>query len=216
MTPSRHDATQETTPDVKPDGRKALTQARILEASARLFMTRGYERTSISAIAAQAGVSRAAIFWHFGSKAGLFEETCRRLLGPFFDEIRSSLAHLEPRKRLFELFAVYESFVSTYRGPIESFVRWALESPQAWASLQGPLFAMHDEFMADIRQALEELLPDRRTAEPLAAALLATLDGNLLLEVLESGDGSREIRRQGLRRMAELALAQALPPGGAR
>jgi AcrR family transcriptional regulator len=198
--------------DTTSDGRKALTQARILEAAAGLFPTRGYERTSISAIAAQAGVSRAAIFWHFGNKAGLFEETCRRLLGPFFDEIRSSLQHLEPRKRLFELFAVYESFVSTYREPIEGFVRWALESPQAWATLQGPLFAMHDEFMADIRQTLEDLLPDRRAAEPLAAALAATLDGNLLLDVLESGEGSREIRRQGLRRMAELALLETGPP----
>jgi AcrR family transcriptional regulator len=199
-----------------PDGRKALTQARILEAAAGLFTTRGYERTSISAIAAQAGVSRAAIFWHFGNKAGLFEETCRRLLGPFFEEIRSSLQHLEPRKRLFELFAVYESFVSTYRAPIESFVRWALESPQAWATLQGPLFAMHDEFMADIRQTLEDLLPDRRAAEPLAAALAATLDGNLLLDVLESGDANREIRRKGLRRMAELALLETGPPPRAR
>jgi len=199
-----------------PDGRKAQTQSRILEAAAGLFTTRGYERTSIRAIAAQAGVSRAAIFWHFGNKAGLFEETCRRLLGPFFEEIRSSLQHLAPRKRLFELFAVYESFVSTYRGPIESFVRWALESPQAWATLQGPLFAMHDEFMADIRGTLEELIPDRKAAEPLAAALAATLDGNLLLDVLESGDGNREIRRQGLRRMAELALLESGPPPTAR
>lgn len=203
-------------PGQKLDGRKAQTQSRILEAAAGLFTTRGYERTSISAIAAQAGVSRAAIFWHFGNKAGLFEETCRRLLGPFFEEIRSSLQHLAPRKRLFELFAVYESFVSTYRGPIESFVRWALESPQAWATLQGPLFAMHDEFMADLRGTLEELIPDRRAAEPLAAALAATLDGNLLLDVLESGDGNREIRRQGLRRMAELALLETGSPPNAR
>ncbi len=199
-----------------PEGRKALTQARILEAAAGLFTTRGYERTSISAIATQAGVSRAAIFWHFGNKAGLFEETCRRLLGPFFEEVRSSLQHLAPRKRLFELFEVYESFVSAYRGPIESFVRWALESPQAWATLQGPLFAMHDEFMADVRQTLEELLPDRRAAEPLAAALAATLDGNLLLDVLEGNDANREIRRLGLRRMAELALLETGPPTGAR
>ena len=206
MTPTRERSTA--------DGRKAETQARILEAAAGLFMTRGYERTSISLLAAQAGVSRAAIFWHFGSKAGLFEETCRRLLGPFFDEIRTSLQHLAPHKRLFELFAVYESFVATYRGPIESFVRWALESPQAWATLQGPLFAMHDEFMADIRQTLEELLPDKKQAAPLAAALAATLDGNLLLDVLETGEGNRELRRQGLRRLAELALAESTMPEG--
>jgi AcrR family transcriptional regulator len=189
-----------------PEGRKAATQARILDAAGRLFTTRGYERTSISSIAAQARVSRAAIFWHFGTKAGLFEESCRRLLLPFFEEIRSSLRHLPPRKRLFELFSVYESFVASYRGPIQGFVRWALESPQAWATLQGPLFAMHDEFMRDIRDTLLDLLPDRRDADPLAASLIATLDGNLLLDVLETGEANRELRRQGLRRMAEQAI----------
>jgi AcrR family transcriptional regulator len=190
----------------KTEGRKARTQARILDAAARLFPTRGYERTSISQVAAQAHVSRAAIFWHFGSKAGLFEETCRRLLHPFFEEIRSSLRHLAPRKRLFELFSVYESFVASYREPIEGFVRWALESPEAWATLQQPLFAMHDEFARDIRDTLEELLPERGEAEPLAAALIATLDGNLLLDVLERGEGTRESRRRGIRRMAALAI----------
>jgi AcrR family transcriptional regulator len=189
-------------------GDKAETQNRILESAAQLFLTRGYERTSIRAVAAEAGVSRAAVFWHFRSKAGLFEETCRRLLSPFFEEIRSSLRHLAPRKRLFEFFSVYESFVSTYRGPIQGFVRWALESPAAWATLQGPLFAMHDEFMRDIRDALQEILPDRSTADPIAAALIATLDGNLLLDVLESERGNRELRRQGLRRIAALAIGE--------
>jgi AcrR family transcriptional regulator len=186
---------------------KAETQARILSAAAHLFMTRGFESTSITAIATRAHVSRGAIFWHFGTKAGLFQETCRRLLAPFLEEIRGSLQHLDARKRLFELFGVYESFVSSYRAPIESFMRWALESPEQWTSLQTPLFALHDEFMQDIRESLEELLGDAKEAERLAAALIATLDGNLLLEFLESESGNAELRRQGLRRMAELALA---------
>jgi AcrR family transcriptional regulator len=193
----------------RPQGRKAETQARILDAAGRLFATRGYERTSISSVATEARVSRAAIFWHFGTKAGLFEESCRRLLLPFFEEIRSSLRHLPARKRLFELFAVYESFVVSYRRPIETFVRWALESPQAWATLQGPLFAMHDEFMRDIRDTLVDLLPQPKDAEALAAALIATLDGNLLLDVLEPGEGSRGLRRRGLRLMAEQAIGEA-------
>ena len=49
------------------DNRKAATQARILDAAAQLFITQGYERTSISGIASRARVSRAAVFWHFGT-----------------------------------------------------------------------------------------------------------------------------------------------------
>jgi AcrR family transcriptional regulator len=191
------------------EGRKAATQARILDAAARLFSTRGYERTSISQIAAQARVSRAAVFWHFGTKAGLFEETGRRLLGPFIEEMRSSLSHLPPRKRISELLEVYESFVSNYREPILSFVRWALESPEAWATLQAPLFALHDGFMLDIRETFEELLGDRAEAERLAAVLIATLDGTLLLDVLEHGEANRQLRREGLRRLVERVLAES-------
>jgi AcrR family transcriptional regulator len=191
------------------EGRKAATQGRILDAAARLFVTRGYERTSISAIATAAGVSRAAIFWHFESKAGLFQETCRRLLGPFFEEIRSNLSHLPPRKRLFELFSVYESFVATYREPILGFVRWALESPQAWLTLKQPLFGMHGDLTRDLAIALEELTGDRTHSDRLAASLIATLDGNLLLDVLDGEAASRELRRQGLRLTAERILADA-------
>src|SRR5262249_23573838 len=99
------------------EGRKAATQARILDAAAQLFITQGYERTSISGIATRARVSRAAVFWHFGTKAGLFEETVRRLLGPFVEEMRGNLTHLPPRKRIFELIELYESFVTNWRPP---------------------------------------------------------------------------------------------------
>src|SRR5262247_4306000 len=147
------------------EGRKAATQARILDAAAQLFISQGYEHTSISGIATRARVSRAAVFWHFGTKAGLFEETVRRLLGPFLEEMRGNLSHLPPRKRIFELIDTYESFVTTWREPILGFVRWALESPEAWAKLQGPLFSLHnDVFLRDLCEAFEELLRDRSEA----------------------------------------------------
>jgi len=198
--PDRSDA-------VSSEGRKAATQARILDAAAQLFITQGYERTSISGIATRARVSRAAVFWHFGTKAGLFEETVRRLLGPFVEEMRGNLTHLPPRKRIFELIELYESFVTNWREPILGFVRWALESPEAWAKLQAPLFALHDVFLKDLSEAFAELLHDRAEAERLAAVLTSTLDGALLLDVLEHDESHRKQRREGLRSMVARALA---------
>ena len=189
------------------DGRKAATQGRILDAAAQLFIAQGYERTSISGIATRARVSRAAVFWHFGTKAGLFEETVRRLLGPFLEEMRGNLSHLPPRKRIFELIDLYESFVTTWREPILGFVRWALESPEAWAKLQAPLFALHDVFLKDLCDAFGELLRDRAEAERLSAMLVSTLDGALLLDVLEHDETHRTLRREGLRSMVQRALA---------
>ena len=62
------------------EGRKAATQARILDAAAALFITQGYERTSISGIATRAKVSRAAVFWQKGRPGGAEPTTLRGLI----------------------------------------------------------------------------------------------------------------------------------------
>jgi AcrR family transcriptional regulator len=188
------------------ENRKAETQARILEAAVALFAERGFDGTSITAIASRAHVSRATIFWHFGDKATLFQEACRRVLVPFIEELRKTLQHLDARKRLFELFNVYEQFVSTHQETIETFVRWGLESHELRAQLQKPLFALHDEFVRDIRESFLELWEDSTQATELAAAFIALLDGNLLLALLETNPGNRELRSRGLRLLAEQVL----------
>ena len=187
-------------------GRKAETQARILDAAIALFAERGYDGASIREIAARADVSRATVFWHFGDKSTLFQEACRRMLVPFIEKFRDSIAHLDANKRIFELFNVYEQFVSQYLGAIETFVRWALESDRMRASLQKPLFALHDQFLRDIRETLLELWRDPEEAAEVAAAFIALLDGNLLLDLMEPNRAKRDLRRAGLRRIAELVV----------
>jgi AcrR family transcriptional regulator len=49
------------------------TEARILAAASRLFVERGYERTTIRAIAGAAGVDGGLVMHYFGSKQGLFQ-----------------------------------------------------------------------------------------------------------------------------------------------
>jgi AcrR family transcriptional regulator len=63
-------------PRASPDPAKApgsSTHERILRVSKTLFANRGYEHTSTSAIARQAGTSESQLMKHFGSKAGLLE-----------------------------------------------------------------------------------------------------------------------------------------------
>jgi AcrR family transcriptional regulator len=197
-----------------PAGRKAETQERILAAAIALFAERGYDGASISQIAARAQVSRATVFWHFSDKVSLFQEAIRRMLVPFVEEFRKSLEHVDAGKRIFELFNVYEQFVSTHRPTIENLVRWALESPGLRASLQKPLFALHDQFVQDIRRTFLELSGDPAEAAELGGAFIALLDGNLLLELMEPSaqpsSARAELRRAGLRRLAELAVRRSL------
>jgi AcrR family transcriptional regulator len=53
--------------------RGPLTRKQILDASLRLFSERGFARTSVRDIAQAAGITDAAIYYHFNSKRDLFE-----------------------------------------------------------------------------------------------------------------------------------------------
>jgi len=193
-------------PTAVASGRKAETQARILRSAMRLFAERGYERTTIAAVASEASVSRSAVFWHFNDKATLFAEASRQLLVPFVEELERSLEQLDARERVLELFSFYEAFVEKNRGTIETFVRWVLESPELRESLQGQLFWLHDTFARDVREALEVVVSEPADAASLSAALVALLDGNLLLSFLDPDPDSRNLRRRGLQAITSLLL----------
>ena len=53
--------------------RGPLTRKQILDASLRLFSERGFARTSVRDIAQAAGITDAAIYYHFHSKRDLFD-----------------------------------------------------------------------------------------------------------------------------------------------
>src|SRR5271167_2054612 len=48
------------------------TEARILDAATRIFLDAGYERTTIRAVAAAAGVDAGLVMHYFGSKQELY------------------------------------------------------------------------------------------------------------------------------------------------
>jgi len=186
--------------------RKDETQARIMAASMELFATRGYEGTSISQIAAKAGISRGAVFWHFGSKAALFKEACKRFFIPFWREVERSLESLGARERVLALFDMYEEFTSQNRETIQALVRWVLESPTMRESLRGELLALHAEFTNDLRAAITELSGDAREADIATTALSSILAGNLLFSVIDPGLAQDTGRSTSLRAVAERLL----------
>ena len=171
-----------------------------------LFARRGYDATSITQIAAKAGVSRAAVFWHFGDKASLFREAGKRFLVPFQDELDAALRDLTPRKRLFEIFAVYEDFVSGNRDQVAAFVRWVLDSPEPARLLRDDLLALHERYRSEIEATLGELLGDASEARAIADGLLSLLDGNLLLAIFDTDRKADERRSAGLQAIAQRLL----------
>ena len=55
------------------------SRQRILDAAEELFLERGYEKTTLSAIGERCGISYGSIPWHFGNKAGLLYAVVTRI-----------------------------------------------------------------------------------------------------------------------------------------
>ncbi|GAA4078761.1 TetR family transcriptional regulator [Actinomadura miaoliensis] len=62
--------------------RRRRSEQRILAAARTLFAERGFERTTIRAVAASAGVDPALVMQYFGSKQGLFERAAQAPAAP--------------------------------------------------------------------------------------------------------------------------------------
>jgi TetR/AcrR family transcriptional regulator, acrAB operon repressor len=60
----------------------AVTREQLLDAAEREFCERGVARTSLAEIAAAAGVTRGAVYWHFRDKSDLFSAMCERATLP--------------------------------------------------------------------------------------------------------------------------------------
>lgn len=58
------------------------TRNHILDMAERVFLEKGVSRTSLDDIAASAGVTRGAIYWHFKNKADLFDALMQRVSLP--------------------------------------------------------------------------------------------------------------------------------------
>jgi len=72
------------------------THAKILEAGMKMFLERGFERTNLRELCAEAGVTTGSFYRHFGSKEELFAF----FVQPAVDELRKDFADAEEPCRL--------------------------------------------------------------------------------------------------------------------
>ena len=71
------------------------TRDKLLDAAESLFQTQGVSRTSLSQIAAAAGATRGAIYWHFEDKADLFNAMMHRVTLPLEEGLACTAAKAE-------------------------------------------------------------------------------------------------------------------------
>ena len=87
-----------------------LTAEKILDASERLFATRGFSATTIKMIAAESNQNSALIYYYYDSKATLYRHVLERVVGRIASEASSRIgAHSSPES---VVSAVVESQVA--------------------------------------------------------------------------------------------------------
>jgi TetR/AcrR family acrAB operon transcriptional repressor len=65
------------------------TRSQLLDAAEQLFHDQGVSRTSLQEIAAAAGTTRGAIYWHFKDKADLFNAMMERVTLPLEETLQA-------------------------------------------------------------------------------------------------------------------------------
>jgi len=71
------------------------TRQDILAAARKVFARQGVTRTTFEEIAASAGVTRGAIYWHFADKTKLFFAMREQVAVPMIDQIDLALLHAD-------------------------------------------------------------------------------------------------------------------------
>ena len=69
-----------------------LTRLRIIDAARSVFLKRGVSRTTLEHIAAEADVTRGAVYWHFKNKTEIFYAIRDRVFLPLIDRMDDTLA----------------------------------------------------------------------------------------------------------------------------
>jgi TetR/AcrR family acrAB operon transcriptional repressor len=135
------------------------TRNRILDTAEMVFQQRGVSRTTLESIAAAAGLTRGAIYWHFRDKAELFHAMMERVRLPLEHES----AHPEPDD---PLGALRDGFVGA--------LRRAVDDPQVQRVLE--IAVQKVEYVDDLHDLRERHLAVRdecvaRTEEALRRAM---------------------------------------------
>lgn len=148
------------------DERRRRTEATIFEAARELFAADGFERTTIRAVAARAGVDPALVMQHFGSKEGLFAASTR--WSNEHQTILTATSDTLPAAAIADLLSHFEH--GEDREGAVALLRSCLTHPAALA-------AMRDEVMCERKQAVAAQLegPDAELRAALFAACMIGL-----------------------------------------
>jgi len=186
---------------------KEQTRALLVEAALRVFAERGYEEAKVEDIAAAAGYSKGAYYFHFGSKEDIFLQLLEHWTGEQTEHLK---AFEEASPAAAALLETLEAFLS-YE---ERAVVWPRLVVEFWAQARlheavrrelNRAYASWRRLLAQAfrRAADSGLLSPQTDPDAATRLVLATHDG-LVVEACIDPEGARKV---SLRRVLGALLA---------
>lgn len=119
--------------------RPAEVRALILETARELFAARGLRGTSTRDIAAEAGVTEAAIYRHFGTKAKLFEAAIAEPFHEFISTYMDTWARqmndpMDTRDLTMVFVTTFYDFLREHRRLIQAYIHFTTFEPDGFAA----------------------------------------------------------------------------------
>ncbi len=163
---------------------KSDTRELILKTAAAAFAAHGYHHASVGGIAAAAGVTKPTVYYHFGSKAGLFQALLDRAVDQVYELLNAELRRAAScRERL--------------EGLLKSVFHFARENPDLIRVSFMAAFAAREELPAEVHhlrksarnfEVLHSIIREGQAGGELAASdsweLAMALQGQLFVHVL--------------------------------
>lgn len=172
---------------VTTETKSARTRSTIIDAALRLFRERGYEATTMRAIARRIDYTATAIYHHFRSKEALLYELCdsdfRALAGVFQAAARVE----DPVERLDRIGTVYVEFALTH--PMHYQLLFMTRRPTLEAVGRERVSDPGERAYGVLRQACAEAIaagrfrPEYADADEVAQMLWAAMHGIVSLHV---------------------------------
>ena len=161
------------------------SRERIVAAAVRVFARKGFQRASLDEIAADAGLTKGAIYWHFRSKNDLFfsllERCFERNTAPLPADIARAVASAGPDNRREVMIALFRSVLRRFREDAD-WPRLLLEflAQSRDAGIAARLRQLCEQGRLVARSAAEQLQQGGLIAPALDADMLAVFWGALL------------------------------------
>ena len=175
------------------------TEARILDAATRIFLAAGYERTTIRAVAAAAGVDAGLVMHYFGSKQELFRRVIETAPVPEVSDAPGQAAE--------QILASLAGRLANEPTASLALLRSMLTNPEAASAASAAI----DRYQAQIAQAI------RADDAGLRAAIISAITIGVVVSrhLIKSDDLADADPEHVISLLRPCVLALATPPGQA-